>query len=167
MICHDCEGTFFHMSFLICHERTAIYDISCACQFCDSAFNETMEPTQLSSILDARHTECPEAMCLQLKKSNFNLLGLNDFDGSSSKDGECPVSELCALDIADYRIQNVAGSKTTLDQPMLGSAPEEPIRRLRTSSGPADKPRRFFRTFWRGLLIRALSAEKARACMKD
>ena len=130
--------------------------------------NETMmKPTQLSSILDARHTECPEVMCLQLKKSNFSLLGLNDFEGASSKDGECPVSELCTLDIADYRIENVAGSITTLDQPTLRSAPEEPIRRLRASSGPADKPRRFFRTFWRGLLIRVLSAEKAKGCMKD
>ena len=129
--------------------------------------NETMmKPTQLSSILDAGHTECPEVMRLQLKKSN-NLLGLNDFDGASSKDGECPVSELCTLDIADYRIENVAGSITTLDQPTLRSAPEEPIRRLRASSGPADKPRRFFRTFWRGLLTRALSAEKAKVCMND
>ena len=43
----------------------------------------------------------------------------------------------------------------------------EPMRRLRPSSGPAERPKRFFRTFWRGLSMRAVSAEQHRTCMNN
>ena len=44
---------------------------------------------------------------------------------------------------------------------------EEPTRLLRPCHGPAAKPKRFFRTFWRGLSKRALSVERLNSSMNE
>ena len=44
---------------------------------------------------------------------------------------------------------------------------EEPTRRLRLLNGPAAKPKRFFRTCWRGLSMRALSSERLKASISE
>ena len=44
---------------------------------------------------------------------------------------------------------------------------EEPTRLLRPFNGPAAKPKRFFRTFWRGLSMRALSVERLNSSMSE
>ena len=122
-----------------------------------------MQSTQHCNI----HTKCQKSMCLKPTEQDRDAPELNDFDGAIAKDDGCSVSELCEMDIADDATENVTGSKTISDQPMILSPSEEPIRRLRASSWSAEKPRRFFRTFWRGLLKRALSAEKEKVCMNE
>ena len=44
---------------------------------------------------------------------------------------------------------------------------EEPTRRLRPFNGPAGKPKRFFRTFWRGLSTRALNVKNLETSMNE
>ena len=44
---------------------------------------------------------------------------------------------------------------------------EEPPRRLRPFNGPAGKPKRFFRTFWRGLSTRALNVKNLETSMNE
>ena len=59
------------------------------------------------------------------------------------------------------------GITQATDEPMQATATEEPTRRLRPLSGPAPQPKRFFRSFWRGLSKRAFSREQLKSCMDE
>ena len=59
------------------------------------------------------------------------------------------------------------GPTQTTDDSIQTTATEEPIRRLRPLSGPAPQPKRFFRSFWRGLSMRAVSREQLKSCMDE
>ena len=50
------------------------------------------------------------------------------------------------------------------DTDKLAAVVTEPMRRMRPSNGPAPKPKRFFRTFWRGLAMRAMRNGSRRMC---
>ena len=75
-------------------------------------------------------------------------------------DGQVPSVPSLVLVSAD-------GITQETDEPMQATATEEPTRRLRPLSGPAPEPKRFFRSFWRGLSKRAVSREQLKSCMDE
>ena len=75
-------------------------------------------------------------------------------------DGQVPPVPSLVLVSAD-------GITQATDEPMQTTATEEPTRRLRPFSGLAPQPKRFFRSFWRGLSKRAVSREQLKSCMDE
>ena len=80
------------------------------------------------------------------------------YNGQESQNG--PFDQSLALVSPERPTQ-------TIDEPIPTTATREPIRRLRPLSGPAPEPKRFFRSFWRGLSMRAVSCEQLKSCMVE
>ena len=80
------------------------------------------------------------------------------YNGQDSQDG---------LSAQTLALVSPDGPTQTTDELIAITVSEEPIRRLRPLSGPAPEPKRFFRRFWRGLSMRAVSREQLKSCMGE
>ena len=116
-------------------------------------------------------------LALDIECTEFSTLdnGTHYSSGRSNADS-CQVANL--MDVAsngqDYgpsaqtlAIVSPDGPTQTTEEPMPTTATKEPTRRLRPLSGPAPQPKRFFRSFWRGLSKRAFSREQLKSCMDE
>ena len=105
--------------------------------------------------------------CYPSEQDVSALFSVDMNENSSNSAGIHPESEtdpmLTSLEHVHIESKHYASSAAD----MLAAVVAQPMRRLRPSSGPAPKPKRFFRTFWRGLAMRAMAVDALKNSMNE
>ena len=150
-----------------------------------------MDKRRKNQIATTLHMQSRQCFC-QIKPQGFKAIQLE-----SSEEHDIPLVDMnenssnppSRLNPADIEAETIADSNLTIStssklvqfeskHPTMGWATSsaadqssavmtEPMRRLRPSNGPAPKPKRFFRTFWRGLAARAMALDVLNNSMNE